>query len=111
MLELGQHLARLMQKGLTCRRELHALGVALHEYRAQILLQRLERHAQRRLGDAQALGGAAEVRLFGQDHKVTQQMGFHHDSQSLVKTILDAARHREFASVAHMPRSPTPAVM
>jgi hypothetical protein len=82
-----------------CGRELHVLGVALHEHRAQILLQRLERHAQRRLGDAQALGGPAEVQLLGQDHKVTQQMGFHHVSQSLAKTIPHAARRWEFASV------------
>jgi hypothetical protein len=54
-------------------REPHALAAALEQLGLQPVLQLLDGHAQRRLGDAQPLGRAAEMQLFGQGHEVVQQ--------------------------------------
>jgi hypothetical protein len=53
--------------------------------RAQLLLQRLDLLAQRRLRDAQHLGGAAKVQLFGDGDEVAQMTQFHDRLQQVVK--------------------------
>lgn len=59
------------------RRQLHAPAVAQEQRSAHLGLQLLDRHRQRRLAQAQALGRAAEVPLVGHGQKVAQMAQFH----------------------------------
>jgi len=69
---LGLH-AQVLAGG----REPHLLAGALEKLGAQFFLQLADGHAQRRLGDGQALGCAAEVQLLGQHQKVPQLSQLH----------------------------------
>ena len=65
-----QQLARLGQQGGAGGGQLHAAAVALEQARTQRALQPGNGLRQRRLGDVQARGRAAEVQLLGHRHKL-----------------------------------------
>ena len=58
-------------------RKAHALAAALEQLGLQLLLQLLDGHGQRGLGDRQPLRRTAEMKLFGEGDKVVQQPQFH----------------------------------
>jgi len=58
------------------RRELDALADAVEQRRPQVVLERLDAAAQRRLGDEQALGRAAEGARFGDRDEVFRCLMF-----------------------------------
>ena len=81
---LARGQARLVQQGARCghkrlprRGELHAPAVAGEELRAHRGFELLDVERERRLGDGQALRGAAEVQLFGQHQEIAQVAEFH----------------------------------
>lgn len=74
---LGQHLAGLVEEQPAGVGEFDAAVGALEQARTDFLLQRLDLLAQRRLGDPQALGGAAEVQLLGDGDEIAQVPEFH----------------------------------
>ncbi|MNN04923.1 hypothetical protein D3C81_1176640 [compost metagenome] len=76
-LQLGQHLTRLGQEQPAGLAQRHSAVGALEQAHAQLLLQRLDLLAQRRLGNAQLQGGAAEVQLFGNGDEIAQVAEFH----------------------------------
>ena len=77
LLHAHQDLARFLQEHLAGRREGHAPLRALEQARAQLLLQRLDLHRQRRLRQMQALRRPAEVQFFGDGHEVAQVAQLH----------------------------------
>ena len=79
-LELGEHRAGVAQEGRAGRRQLDSPARAGEQRAAQLLLQRADLLAERRLGDVQARGGAAEVQLLGDGDEVTQLAEFHERS-------------------------------
>ena len=58
-------------------------AAALEQRRAELVLQPGDRAAERRLGDAQLLGGAAEVLQPGHGHELAQRVQIHHASRCM----------------------------
>lgn len=69
-LRLGQEPPTLRQQRPTSRRELDPAAGSFQQRHAELLLQPSDLMAQRRLGDMQALRGAPEVKLLGDDDEV-----------------------------------------
>ena len=67
-----QDLTRPPQKHLAGRRELDPAGRAVQQCHAELGLQPSDLLRKRRLGDVQALGGAAEVALLGDGDEVAE---------------------------------------
>ena len=57
----GQHLFGVLQEMLPGGSEGHALGAALKQRQAELFFQRLDVGADRRLAQAQQIGGAGQV--------------------------------------------------
>jgi hypothetical protein len=61
--DLAQDGSDAVEQRLAGKRQLHAVGRAAQQLAAEHLLQRADLPAQRRLGDVEAFGRAAEVEL------------------------------------------------
>ncbi len=72
-----QHLACPRQQRVTCVGERHRAPRAHEQLHAQLLLQRADLLAQRRLGDVQPQRRASEVQFLGDGHEVTQVAQLH----------------------------------
>ena len=68
-----QQVARLRHEGRPCRGQGHAALRAIEQARADALLQLGDRLRERRLGDVQALRGAAEVQFLGHGEELAPQ--------------------------------------
>ncbi|MNY48640.1 hypothetical protein D3C86_1839890 [compost metagenome] len=77
LVQLRQHLARLGQEQPADLAQRHAPVGTLEQAHAQLVLQRLDLLAQRRLGDAQLQGRATEVQLLGDGDEIAQVAEFH----------------------------------
>ncbi len=69
-LRAGQQLAHVGQQGFAGRRERHAPARPVEQRHAQCLLELGNGLRDGRLGHVQALGGAAEMQLFGHGHEL-----------------------------------------
>ncbi len=78
--ELGQHRPGVAQERLAGRGQLDAAAGAGQQADAELLLQAGDLLAERGLGDVQAGGGAAEVKLLGDGDEVAQLAKFHESS-------------------------------
>ncbi|MCY1178974.1 hypothetical protein D9M73_193490 [compost metagenome] len=74
---MRQHQPRLFQEQPTGLAQLDPTIGTLEQARADLLFQRLDLLAQRWLGDAQHLCGAAEMQFFGDGDEVAQMTQFH----------------------------------
>ena len=72
-----QEVIRLVQEGLAGGREPHAMLVAIEQPGADVGLQPLHRHAQRRLRDVQPLRGAAKAALLGDGDELAELAQVH----------------------------------
>jgi hypothetical protein len=68
----GEDPARTREEHLAGGRELDAAGRAVQQRHAELGLEPADLLRERRLGDVQALGGAAEVALLGDGDEVTE---------------------------------------
>jgi len=73
----SQQVAGMGQKGFSGERQFEARLLAPEELNAQLFFQVSQLPAHRRLGNAQARGGATDVQFFRNGHKVTQVPEFH----------------------------------
>ena len=73
----GEDRARFIQEHPARVSQVHRTRGALQQTQFEFVLQRLDLRAKRRLGQAQALGGAPEIQLLGHRHKVAQMSQFH----------------------------------
>jgi len=69
-LSVGQDLTGARKQDGAGGGEIYTLAVPLEELDVQVPLRRLNRWAERRLADAQPLGGTAKVQLLGEGDKV-----------------------------------------
>ena len=73
----GHDVAGILEEGVAGFGQLHAARQSPEERRAELVLQRADLLRQRRLADAQPLGGAREVAGLGDREKVAQVPQFH----------------------------------
>ena len=75
--ELGEHRPGVAQERLAGRRQLDPPARAGQQREPELVLQRPDLLAERRLGDVQPRGGAPEVQLLGDGDEITQLAKFH----------------------------------
>ena len=73
----GEDRACLIQEHPSRVSQIHRTGVAIQQTQFEFVFQRLDLGAQRRLGQAQPLGGAPEIQLLSHRYKVAQMSQFH----------------------------------
>lgn len=94
----------MREERLAGGQEPHAAGRALEERRAELVLERADVAADRRLRDAEALRGAAHVPFFRDGHEVLDLREAHAISLAAqIETVLDGrARARDIGGVVEI---------
>jgi hypothetical protein len=69
--------ARFFHESFARMRQTHRPAGALEELHAELGLERLDLHAQGRLGDVEAARGAGEAQLFSHSHEIPEMAQFH----------------------------------
>src|SRR5690606_27195369 len=80
--DVGQGLAGFLEKQPAGVGQRHVPVAALEQAHPEFLFQGLDLLAQRRLGNAQHLSGAAEMQLLGDGDEIAQVAQFHKGSMS-----------------------------
>ena len=93
-LDLGQHAMGVLQRQLALRREAEIAMAALDDRRAKLLLELPDRRRQRRLRDVAGFGGAAEMLLARQRHKIFELTDHHRGDAKPAPSPLSTAGAR-----------------
>ncbi|MNI97592.1 hypothetical protein D3C73_1562650 [compost metagenome] len=76
---------RVLQHQLAFRSGAQFLVAAIHQLAAEFLLQSLDAAAERRLGDADGIGGAHEAAVFGKRDEIAELAQIHDAFPALKK--------------------------